>query len=76
MCSRGTGSLFAAIFGNALRFHHYAFRTKKSYSERILGFIRFIHCKRHPKDLQGTFNLSPSLFVFSQSGFVATHFAM
>lgn len=34
-----------------LRFHHYAYRTERTYCQWILRFIRHFHCKRHPKDL-------------------------
>ena len=33
-----------------LRFHHYTYKTEKSYLSWILQFIRF-HNKKHPKDM-------------------------
>jgi site-specific recombinase XerD len=34
----------------ALRFHHYAYNTEKSYVSWILQYIRF-HNRKHPKDM-------------------------
>ena len=32
-----------------LRYHHYAYRTEKSYCDWILRYIKFFKCKKHPK---------------------------
>jgi integron integrase len=32
-----------------LRYHHYAYRTEKTYCDWILRFIKFYQCKKHPK---------------------------
>ena len=34
-----------------LRYHHYAYRTEKSYCDWILRFIKFYQCENHPKDM-------------------------
>lgn len=34
-----------------MRYHHYAYRTEKTYCDWILRFIRFYGSKRHPKDM-------------------------
>ncbi len=34
-----------------LRFHHYAYRTEKTYSEWILRYIKFFGCKKHPHNI-------------------------
>ena len=32
-----------------LRYHHYAYRTEKSYCDWILRYIKFFKCKKHPQ---------------------------
>lgn len=34
-----------------LRYHHYAYRTEKTYCDWILRYIKFYGAKRHPKDM-------------------------
>ena len=34
-----------------MRYHHYAYRTEKTYSDWILRYIRFFGAKYHPKDM-------------------------
>ena len=34
-----------------LRYHHYAYRTKQTYCQWILCYIRFFGGKVHPRDL-------------------------
>jgi integron integrase len=34
-----------------MRYHHYAYRTERTYCDWILRFIRFHGSKRHPKDM-------------------------
>ena len=36
---------------HVLRYHHYAYRTEKTYSEWILRYIKFFGCKKHPRDM-------------------------
>ena len=37
-----------------MRYHHYAYRTEKTYSDWILRYIRFFGAKYHPKDMGKT----------------------
>ncbi len=37
-----------------LRYHHYALRTERTYSDWILRFIRFHGAKKHPKNMGKT----------------------
>ena len=37
-----------------MRYHHYAYRTEKTYSDWILRYIRFFGTKYHPKDMGKT----------------------
>ncbi len=34
-----------------LRYHHYAYRTEKTYCERIVRYIKFLGCNKHPRDM-------------------------
>jgi integron integrase len=34
-----------------MRYHHYAYRTEKTYSDWILRYVKFFGAKRHPKDM-------------------------
>ncbi len=34
-----------------LRFHHYALQTERTYVSWILRYIRFYHCRVHPKEM-------------------------
>lgn len=34
-----------------MRYHHYAYRTEKTYSDWILRYIKFFSAKYHPKDM-------------------------
>ena len=34
-----------------LRYHHYAYKTEKTYSQWILRYIHFFECKIHPAKL-------------------------
>ena len=37
-----------------MRYHHYAYRTEKTYSDRIRRYIRQFGAKFHPKDMGKT----------------------
>ena len=34
-----------------LRYHHYSIRTEQAYVLWITRFVKFFHCKKHPKDM-------------------------
>ena len=34
-----------------MRYHHYAYRTEKTYTDWILRYIKFFSAKYHPKDM-------------------------
>ena len=34
-----------------LRYHHYSIRTEQAYCRWITRFIKYYHCKKHPKDM-------------------------
>jgi len=34
-----------------LRYHHYAYRTERTYCDWIAPFIRFFDSQKHPKDM-------------------------
>jgi len=36
---------------HVLLYHHYAYRTEKTYSEWILRYIKFFGCKNHPREM-------------------------
>ena len=37
-----------------MRYHHYAYRTEKTYSDWILRYVKFFGAKRHPMDMGKT----------------------
>ena len=43
-----------------LRYHHYAYRTEKTYCDWIVQYLKFFQFKQHPKDM-GKFEIDKFL---------------